>query len=82
MKETADATELDSVPDAEIIEELRNEAGASEESVAILFPSTEGPPKHLVVSPRGTCVVLDETIDESFNPSVSAEEIATALRRE
>lgn len=82
MKDTTDATELDSIPGAETIEELRNEASTSGESVATLFPSAEGPPKHLVVSQRGTCVILDETIDESFNPSVSAEEIATALQKE
>lgn len=80
MKDTTDATELDSIPNAETIKELRNEASTSGASVAILFPSSEGTPKHLVVSPRGTCVVLDETIDESFNPSVSADEIVSALQ--
>ncbi len=44
------------------------------------FPDADGDPKRFVVSPRGTCVVLTNLREDSFNPSETAEDIASALR--
>lgn len=76
-----DASNLDAPPDAEYVADLREQAAAQGESVEVTFPSPDGETKRFVVSPRGTCVLLANTRKDSFNPSVAAEDIASALSK-
>ncbi|MFB6280007.1 MAG: hypothetical protein ABEK75_10930 [Salinibacter sp.] len=80
MMSSSPASSLDSPPDAEVIAELRTQASAQGESVEVTFPTADGETKRFVVSPRGTCVVLQDTREDSFNPSVAPEEVAASLR--
>jgi len=82
MSKPTSLSDLDSPPDAETVSELRNRALDRDESVKVRFPTSNGETKRFVVSPRGTCVVLNDTRTDSFNPSVGAKEIAEALRGE
>ena len=82
MTSSSPTSSLNSLPDAEAIAELRNQASAQGESVEVSFPSANGDTKRFVVSPRGTCVVLQNTREDSFNPSVAPEEVAAALRED
>lgn len=72
--------ELDAPPGAERIAQLREQAADRDESVGITFPTSDDERKRFVVSPRGTCVLLNDTREDSFNPSVGVEEIAAALQ--
>ena len=74
-----DTRTLDAPPDADLITELRDRAHDRGEAVGVIFPA-DGERKRLVASPRGTCVLLNETREDSFNPSVGVEEIAAVLR--
>jgi len=74
-----DTRTLDAPPDADLITELRDRAHDRGEAVGVIFPA-DGERKRLVVSPRGTCVLLNETREDSFNPSVGVEEIAATLQ--
>ncbi len=74
------ATTLDAPPDATRIADLREQAAAEDRSVEVTFPDADGDSKRFVVSPRGTCVVLTNLREDSFNPSEAAEDIASALR--
>ncbi len=76
-----DGSTLSAPPDAELIADLREQAAAQGKSVEVTFPSTDGETKRFVVSSRGTCVILANTREDSFNPSVAAEEIASALSK-
>lgn len=80
MPSSSAASQLESPPDAETISELRTQASAQDDSVEVTFLTAYGDTKRFVVSPRGTCVVLGYTREDSFNPSVTAEEVATSLR--
>jgi len=80
MPDAIEMTDLAAPPDADTITELRDEAGSSGESVGATFPTPDGDRKRFVVSPRGTCVLLNDTREDTFNRSVEAEEIATALQ--
>lgn len=80
MTDSQHAPALNAAPDANAIADLREKAEDRGESVGVTFPAANGETKRFVVSPRGTCVVLDEMREDSFNHSVSAENIATALR--
>lgn len=71
---------LDTPPDAAQIAELREQAADEERSAEIVFPGADGETKRFVVSPRGTCVVLTNLREDTFNPSVAAEDVAAALR--
>lgn len=82
MTSSFPASSLDSPPDAESIAELRNKASAQGEAVEVTFPTADGDTKRFVVSPRGTCVVLQNTREDSFNPSVAPEEVAASVRAE
>jgi len=82
MRSSSPASSLDSPPDAEAIAELRNQASAQGESVEVTVPAAEGDTKRFVVSPRGTCVVLQNTREDSFNPSVAPEEVAASLQED
>ncbi len=74
------APALDAPPDAARIADLREQAAEEDRSIEVTFPDADGDPKRFVVSPRGTCVVLTDLREDSFNPSEAAEDIASALR--
>lgn len=80
MPDTIETTDLDSIPNADTIAELRTRASEKGQSVGVTFPSPEGERKRLVVSPRGTSVLLNDVSEETFNRSVEADAIADALR--
>jgi hypothetical protein len=82
MTSSSPTSSLDSPPDAETIAELRNQASAQGEAAEVTFPTANGDTKRFVVSPRGTCVVLQNTREDSFNPSVAPEEVAASLRED
>lgn len=71
---------LDHVPDTSTIASLRDDAAEKGSSVEIAYPSEEGLQKRLVVSPRGTVVVLTDVSEATFNRSRSADEIAEQLQ--
>lgn len=79
MTDEIDFQELEAPPSAEIIAQLREEADDRDESVGVTFP-TDGERKRFVVSPRGTCVLLNDVREDTFNRSVDAEAVAEALR--
>jgi len=80
MSNTVQRLDLDQLPDADTIASLREQAQSEESSIEAHFPTTTGEQKRLVVSPRGTVVLLNDVSEETFNQSRSAEEIADALR--
>jgi hypothetical protein len=71
---------LDALPAAAQIADLRRRAADEGDAVEVAFPAANGETKRFVVSPRGTCVVLTNLREETFNPSVAPEAIAAALR--
>lgn len=80
MTDTADSRTLDQLPDESTITALREEAAEHESSIEITYPSPEGPEKRMVISPRGTVVILNDVSAETFNRSQSAADIAASLR--
>lgn len=80
MPDAAQRHDLDEIPDESTIASLREEAEADDVSVEAHFPAREDERKRLVVSPRGTVVLLNDVSEETFNRSQSAAEIARALR--
>lgn len=80
MPESVQTRELDAIPDESTISSVREEAAESGTSVTLRFPAASGEEKRLVVSPRGTVVLLNDVSEETFNQSRSAAEIAQALR--
>lgn len=79
MSDTVQRLNLDHQPDADTITSLREQAEADDASVAAHFPAGSGTEKRLVVSPRGTVVLLNDVSEKTFNRSQSAAEIAGAL---
>lgn len=59
---------------------LREDAHTEDASIEVTYPSPAGDQKRLVVSPRGTVVVLTDVTEDTFNPDIDAAEIAEALR--
>lgn len=80
MAHQEDPPALDAPPDADTIADLREQAAAQGESVEVTFPAADGDAKRFVVSPRGTCVVLANTREDTFNQSVAPEDIAASLQ--
>lgn len=80
MPDQSESPHLDAPPDADRITELREQAAAEGTAVELRFPTADGTTKRFVVSPRGTCVLLDDTREDTFNQSVAPEEIAASLR--
>jgi hypothetical protein len=73
-----DVKHLDAPPTADAIESLRTEAHEHAEAVAAALPW--GADTYLVVSPRGTCVLLDDFLkSDSWAPDKSAETVSTEL---
>lgn len=80
MSATA-SRELDGIPDESTIRSLREEAEKEQSSIEVAFSSADGEAKRLVVSPRGTVVLLNEQVSEdTFNRSRSAADIAEDLQ--
>jgi hypothetical protein len=76
---SVDRRDLDARPDESTIATLREEAAAQDASIEAHYPAGDKE-KRLVVSPRGTVVVLNNVSEETFNQSVPAAEIAAQLR--
>jgi hypothetical protein len=79
MSDLQELPTLEAAPTAAQITEMREQAAADGATIQVALPTETPPPKRLVVSPRGTCVLLQDTRTASFNPSVPADEIADAL---
>ena len=80
MPDAIEMTDLEAPPDADTIADLREKAGDRGETVGVTFPTSDGARKRFVVSPRGTCVLLNDTREDTFNRSVDATEIVASLQ--
>jgi regulator of extracellular matrix RemA (YlzA/DUF370 family) len=80
MTDTVDRRTLDQLPDESTITTLREEAADREVSIEATYSSADGPQKRMVVSPRGTVVILSDTSEATFNRSTAAADIAASLR--
>lgn len=76
---TVDRRELDQLPDAATIRSFREEAEQADTSIEATYPTSDEGEKRLVVSPRGTVVILNNVSEDTFNPSMDAADIADAL---
>jgi hypothetical protein len=76
---TVDRRELHACPDESTIAAFREEAAGQDVSIEAHYPTDDGQ-KRLVVSPRGTVVVLNDVSETTFNRSTSPAEIAAQLR--
>jgi len=73
--------DLDAPPQADAIASYRDEAQEAGADVVVRYPNADGETRHLVVSPRGTCVVLKENVSrDAFAPQKDAASVADALR--
>lgn len=79
MPDSVQRHELDAIPDASTITTLRDKAETEAVSVEAHFPTPESEKKRLVVSPRGTVVLLNDVSEKTFNRSTTADEIANEL---
>jgi hypothetical protein len=69
---------LDHAPSADEIASYREEASQQDDSVAVRYPHDDGA-RELVVSPRGTCVVLENnTSNDALNPDTATTDVAEA----
>jgi len=74
---------LDETPGAATIRHLREQAADRGESAIATFTTPERDAYHLVVSSRGTCVLLQDGVTvQTFNPSFSDDDVADALLAE
>ncbi len=80
MSTSVDRRELDHIPDAATIRSFRDEAEQADTSIEATYPSPDDTEKRLVVSPRGTVVVLNNVSEDTFNHSTDADDIADALQ--
>lgn len=80
MSTDVDRRTLDKRPDASDITSFRNDAKEQGVSVEASYTTPNGNEKRMVVSPRGTVVILNDVSEATFNQSRSADEIATAIR--
>jgi hypothetical protein len=79
---TADLV-LETPPEAAIIGQLREQAKASGSAVIATFEIGPKEVYYLVVSDRGTCVLLNDGITvETFNRDLDDDNVADALRAE
>lgn len=70
---------LDAPPSADAVRSYRRQAADAGTAVRVEFPGPEGP-HTLVVSPRGTCTVLTDTVSGTpLPPSASEDAVAEAL---
>jgi hypothetical protein len=69
---------LDQAPSADEIASYREEASQQDDAVAVRYPHDDGP-RELVVSPRGTCVVLENnTSNDALSPDAPTTDVAEA----
>lgn len=69
---------LDNTPTATAIDELRDEANEISEAIAATLPAEAD--AFLVVSPRGTCVLLNKNLKHnSWPPAKDADTIAMEI---
>lgn len=80
MTDSVIRRELNQRPDESTIASLRDRAAEEETSLEVHFPADSGEQKRIVVSPRGTVVLLNDVSEATFNRSQSAAEIAEAIR--
>jgi len=80
MPTSVDRRDLDALPDESTIAGFREDAADQDASIEVTFPTSDGETKRLVVSPRGTVVLLNDVSEDTFNRSVAPGEIADALR--
>lgn len=80
MPDEIELQDLNAIPDAETIRSFREQAAEEDTSVGATFPAPDGTQKRLIVSARGTCVLLNDVTEETFHHSLTAEEIARDLR--
>ena len=78
MSDSVQRRSLDVPPTPSQIASSRETAAEQNVSVELRFPA-DTDSKRLVVSPRGTVVLLNDVSEETFQQSQSAEDIATAL---
>lgn len=78
MCDTVQRTSLDAPPTPDQITASRETAADQSVSVELRFPAATDS-KRLVVSPRGTVVLLSNVSEETFHQSQSAEDIVAAL---
>lgn len=78
MTTSVQRTTLDAPPTADRIATARQTAADQHVSVELRFPAGDDA-KRLVVSPRGTVVLLTDASEDTFHHSTSADEIAAAL---
>jgi hypothetical protein len=78
MTASVQRTTLDAPPAADRITTARQTAADQHVSVELHFPVGDHS-KRLVVSPRGTVVLLNGVSEDTFHPSTSAQDIAGAL---
>lgn len=78
MSDPVQRTSLDAPPSPDQIKTSRENAAEQDVSIELRFP-TDSDSKRLVVSPRGTVVVLSDVSEETFHQSASAEEIAATF---
>ena len=72
---------LESLPSPEAIRRLRSRANDDAEAVAASLPGASD--TYLVVSPRGTCILLDNFLKSaSWAPKHSPETVSAALQTE
>lgn len=73
--------ELDAPPESTDVTAYRDEASDNDSDIVVRYVSPDGETRHLVVSPRGTCVVLlDDVSRDAFAPQKEAVTIADALQ--
>lgn len=80
MTDDVDRRTLNERPNAADIDSYREEAAEQEASIEVTYPLPNGNEKRMVVSPRGTVVVLNDVSEKTFNQSRPANEIAATLR--
>lgn len=71
---------LDGPPEAAAITSFRERASDEQRSVVAHYETDAGEARFVVVSDRGTCVLLNDQVSiETFNQNVEAADIADAL---
>jgi hypothetical protein len=71
---------LDGPPEAKAITSFREQADQESRSIVARYENEAGEPRFVVISDRGTCVLLDDHVSmETFNQNVEAADIAEAL---
>lgn len=77
-----DATHaLDALPSPDDVDAYRAEAKEQDTDVVVEFPTDDGK-RELVVSPRGTCVVVGDNVTRNaLHPDAAAADVVAALTK-